>query len=91
MQSQEGKFYQYRNLLTEKQWQLLKAIAKEQQLIHYNSQDFIKNYNIGNASAVRKGLESLQKKEMILHNIGVATPYYEVYDKFLMRWLQNKY
>lgn len=90
LQSQEGKFYQYRSLLTAKQWQLLKAVAKEQKLVQYNAQEFIKKYNIGNASAIKKGLESLQKKEMILHNTGVEIPYYEVYDKFLMRWLQAK-
>ena len=90
LQSQEGKFYQYRNLLTSQQWNLLNAVAKEQQLYHPNAQSFIAKYNIGNASAVRKGLDSLQKKEMILHNTGVENPYYEVYDKFLMRWLQNK-
>ncbi len=90
LQSQEGKFYQYRNLLTPQQWQLLKAVAKEQKLTQPNAQHFIKKYTIGNASAVRKGLDSLQKKEMILYNTGVKTPYYEVYDKFLMRWLQSK-
>ena len=91
LQAQEGKFYQYRNLLTPQQWQLLKAVAKEQRLVNYNSQEFIKKYNIGNASAVKRGLDSLQKKEMIMHNTGVETPYYEVYDKFLMRWLQAKH
>lgn len=90
LQSQEGKFYQYRNLLTPQQWQLLKAVAKEQRLTQPNSQNFVAKYNIGNASAVRKGLDSLQKKEMILHNTGVENPYYQVYDKFLMRWLQSK-
>ncbi|MCF6223201.1 MAG: ATP-binding protein [Flavobacteriaceae bacterium] len=90
LQTQEGKFYQYRSLLTAQQWQLLKAVAKEGRLTQPNSQNFISKYKVGNASAVRKGLDSLQKKEMILHNIGVEKPYYEVYDKFLMHWLQSK-
>ena len=30
-------------------------------------------------------------KEMLFHNTGVAQPYYEVYDKYLMRWIQAKY
>ena len=90
LQSQEGKFYQYRNLLTAQQWLLLKAVAKEQRLTQPNAQKFISKFKIGNASAVRKGLASLQKKEMILHHTGVEHPYYEVYDKFLLRWLQAK-
>ncbi|MEY3198778.1 MAG: hypothetical protein RJA13_736, partial [Bacteroidota bacterium] len=30
----------------------------------------------------------LLNKEMIFYNSSVEKPYYEVYDKFLMRWLQ---
>ena len=88
---QEGKFYQYRNLLTASQWKLLKAIAKEERLTKPHSKELILKYAIGTSSMVSRGIDSLLKKEMILHNTGVETPYYEVYDKFLMRWLQNKY
>jgi len=53
------------------------------------SKYFIAKYNLGSPSIVKKGMDALVKKEMILHNTGVETPYYEVYDKFLMRWLQG--
>ena len=69
----------------------LEALLKFAKETNGELQDFIKKYNIGNASAVKRGLDSLQKKEMIMHNTGVETPYYEVYDKFLMRWMQLNY
>ncbi len=86
---QEGKFYQYRSLLTNGQWNLLNAVAKETQLIKPLSKNFIAKYNLGSPSIVKKGMDALIKKEMTLHNTGVETPYYEVYDKFLMHWLQS--
>jgi len=87
---QEGKFYQYRNLLTTSQWKILTAIAKEQHLTQPNAKRFLIKYSLGTPSAVSRAIESLLKKEMILHNAGVEVPYYEVYDKYLMRWLQSK-
>ncbi len=34
-------------------------------------------------------MESLLNKEIIFRNNDVENPYYEVYDKFLMRWMQS--
>lgn len=87
---QEGKFYQFRSLLTKVQWKVLGAIAKEDPVTQPNKKEFISTYNLGSASIVNRALTALVNKEMILHNAGVEQPYYEVYDKFLMRWLQNK-
>ncbi|VAW25754.1 hypothetical protein MNBD_BACTEROID06-148, partial [hydrothermal vent metagenome] len=55
-----------------------------------NAKRFLIKYSLGTPSAVSRAIESLLKKEMILHNAGVEVPYYEVYDKYLMRWLQSK-
>ena len=87
---QEGKFYQYRSLLTRTQWNLLKAIGKEGRLKHPNSKDFIFEHNLGSPSIVTRSLDALVKKEIVLYNSNVEKPYYEVYDKFLMRWLRSK-
>ncbi|PCJ28339.1 MAG: hypothetical protein COA97_01540 [Flavobacteriales bacterium] len=90
LQLQEGKFYQYRSLLTPLQWKLLVGVAKETKLTQPHAKIFISEHQLGGASIVRRGMEALVKKEMVLHNRGIETPYYEVYDKFLMRWLQSK-
>jgi AAA+ ATPase superfamily predicted ATPase len=85
----ESIFYQYRNLLSEAQWRLLKAIAKVDKLYQPNAKDFIQEYSLGTPSLVTRGMDALLAKEMIFHNSSVEKPYYEVYDKFLMRWLRQ--
>jgi len=86
----ESIYYQYKNLLTEAQWKLLRAIAKEDRLTNPHSRGFIEKYKLGTSSMVTRGMEALLAKEMIYQNAGVEKAYYEVYDKFLMRWLQYK-
>lgn len=90
LKQNESNYYQYRNLLTDAQWNLLQAVAKENKLFKAHSKNFIEKYKLGTSSLVSRGIESLLEKEMIYYNAGVEKPYYEVYDKFLMRWLQYK-
>ncbi len=84
----ENTFYQYRNLLTTAQWDLLTAIAKDEKVQKPHSLEFIKKYQLGTSSLITRGIESLLAKEMIYYDTGIKEPYYAVYDKFLMRWLQ---
>jgi hypothetical protein len=83
----ENTFYQYRNLLTTGQWELLRAIAKEEQVYQPGARSFIQTHRLGTPSSVKRTLDALVDKEMIFHNTSVQRPYYEVYNKFLMRWL----
>lgn len=84
----ENTWYQYRNLLTKAQWNLLTAVAKEEKLIKPHAGQFIKKYDLDSPSLVKRGMEALLAKEMVYYNSGTKEPYYAVYDKFLMRWLQ---
>lgn len=86
----EGVYFQYRNLITPAQWNLLKAIAIERKIEQPYAKKFMHKHNLGTPANVKRGIEALVEKEMIYHNTGVEQPYYEVYDKFLMRWLQHK-
>lgn len=86
----ENIYFQYRNLITASQWNLLKAIAIEEKLEQPYAQKFIHTHQLGTSANVKRGLEALVEKEMIYYNASLAVPYYEVYDKFLMRWLQYK-
>jgi AAA+ ATPase superfamily predicted ATPase len=86
----ENIYFQYRNLITAAQWNLLKAIAIEEKVVQPYAQKFIHKHILGNSANVKRGLEALVEKEMIYYHTGVEMPYYEVYDKFLMRWLQYK-
>lgn len=87
----ESNFFQYRNLLTSAQWNLLTAIAKEEQVIQPQSKKLIGKHQLGTPALVKRGLDALIKKELVFYNSGVEKPYYEVYDKYLMRWIQMKY
>lgn len=86
----EHSFYQVRNLLTRNQWTLLTSIARETRLYQAHSVDFIRKSNLGTSSIISRGMDALLEKELVMHQVSTERPYYEVYDKFLMRWLQTK-
>jgi AAA+ ATPase superfamily predicted ATPase len=86
---QENTFFQYRNLLPNAQWKLLIAIAKEENVTQVLSGAFIQKYNLISASSVQRSLTALLEKELIYFNTSEEKPYYQVYDKFLMRWMQH--
>ena len=87
----ENTFYQYKNLLTETQWELLIAIGKETKVYQPTAKRFITTHQLGTPSSIKRSLEALTTKEMLFHNTSVEKPYYEVYDKYLMRWIQSKF
>jgi uncharacterized protein len=86
LSSLEPFYFEYRNLLTYHQWQLLKALAKTNGANMLTSGGFIKKFNLSNASTIRRGIESLSDKEMIFRR---GEDYY-VYDVFFSRWLEGK-
>ena len=90
LQLNESSYFQYKNLLTTSQWNILCAIAKEEKVYQPQSKKFVTTYQLGTPGLVKKGMDALLKKEIIFYNSGVETPYYEVYDKYLMRWIQYK-
>ena len=89
VQQNEAVYFQYRNLLTKTQWKTLKAVASEEMVYKPYSQEFIKKHDLGSTSTLKRNLEALVDRAIIYHNVSVEEPYYEVEDKFLMRWLQN--
>jgi len=84
----EQLFFQYRNLLTPIQWNLLKAIAKEGRVYQPNSKSFIEKYTLGIPANIQRAIESLLKKEMIFRSNDNNGSYYSVYDLFLARWME---
>ena len=89
LMEQENIFFQYRNLLTPAQWNLLKAIAKEDKVHQPTGNDFIGRYLLGNPSSVKRSLEALVDKEMVFRENSHGDDYYLVQDCFLSRWLQR--
>lgn len=89
LEEQEVVFFQYRNLLTATQWQLLRAIAKEDKVYQPTSKDFIGRHKLGTPSNVQRSLDALMTKEMIYREEQKEGRHYLVYDCFLSRWLER--
>jgi AAA+ ATPase superfamily predicted ATPase len=89
LKEQEPVFYQYRNLLTRIQWDLLMAIAKEDKVYQPSSKNFLASHPVGTASNVQRALEALLSKEMVFSERDDKGNYYRVYDCFLARWLEQ--
>jgi hypothetical protein len=85
LKEQEVIYYNYRNLMTEHQFDLLKAIASEGQVKKITSKDFIQKYKLSAASTIKTNLDSLINKEMILKDEHG----YKVYDVFFAQWLKR--
>jgi uncharacterized protein len=78
-------YYNYKKLLTDYQWNLLKAIAKEGAVKMPTSKDFIRKHDLSTPSSVKTALVALLDKEMIFEDAGA----YMVYDVFLSKWLER--
>jgi len=85
----EPLFFQYRNLLTQIQWKLLKAIAKEGKVYQPNSKGFIEKHKVGIPANIQRAIESLLNKEMIYKGNDSSGAFYSVYDVFLSRWMES--
>jgi len=84
-------FFQYRTLLTTNQWQLLKAIAKEDKVYQITAKQFIAQHHLGTPANVKRSLDALLTKEMVfIKTDEKGRNYYRVYDCFLARWLAQK-
>lgn len=84
LMNQEPFYFDFRNLLTQHQWQLLKAIAKEKGAKNVTSSAFIKHHNLTSTSSVQRGIESLMEKELIYRSHDE----YYLQDVYFSRWLE---
>ncbi len=84
LQENESYYYGYRNLLTNHQYALLKAIAKEDGIAQPSSQEFINKYKLGTTSTTNSAIKSLLLKELIFREKGA----FKVYDVFFSLWLK---
>ena len=89
LQENAPGFIERRNLLTDKQWQFLKAVAKEGSVEQPTSGGFINKYKLGTGAAVKRMLESLVEKELLLETLSLEGKSYSVYNVFLSRWLES--
>ncbi len=84
----EPLFLNYRNLLSDFQWELLKGIALENGARKITSKDFIQKYGLGSASSVQRGIKALLSKELI--EIDDDNRYF-LQDIFFSNWFLSKF
>ena len=87
----EVVFYNYRNMLTGPQWNLLRAIAIERVVYSPTSKDFIAKHGLGSPSTVLRSLKALLDREMIYSSFtdeGVI--HYSMYDVLFQRWSESR-
>ena len=89
LQENESNYFIYRNLLSPVQWLLLKAIAKEEKVYHPTAKQFLMQHKIGTPANIQRALDALLSKEMVFAAHDDNKRYYQVYDCFLSRWLEN--
>lgn len=85
LSEREPVYFNYRNLLSEQQFTLLRAIAREGSVVQPTSGDFISKYGLNAASTVQTALQALSDKELIYEDKGR----YSINDVFLSRWLER--
>lgn len=85
LEENSSVYYNYRKLLTENQWLLMKAIAKENGARQVLGGEFIRKNELGSTSSVQTALAALIDKEMIFDEEGR----FYVYDVLLARWLEQ--
>ena len=76
----------YLNLLTIIQYRILRAIALEGVVESPTSAKFLAKHNLGAASTVSQGVESLTRKEFIQNEAGRLS----LQDKFFAQWIRSK-
>jgi len=86
----EAILMNYSKLLSFHQFQLLKAIAKENVVTEPTSQIFLKKHDLSGVSTVRKSLSVLIEKGLVNEELKDKKPEYMLNDVFLMRWLEIK-
>lgn len=90
LKEQETVFFNYRDLLTQPQWNLLKAIAYDLKAYTPTSGEFMTKHHLSGSATVLQGLRSLEKKEMIFADYdSEGKLYYSVYDVLFQRWIQQ--
>jgi uncharacterized protein len=83
---QESHFFSgYARLLTSTQWNVLKAVAKEEPLSGLLSKEFSEKHRLGAASSISTAMKKLLDTELVYLDEGK----YYVHDVLLTRWLQK--
>ncbi len=89
MKQGEAVYLQYRQMLTDKQWDYLIAVAKEGSVQQITASAFLKKYKIGTPSVSRRIAEALYTKGLLNDDITLEATTYSLSDVFLSHWMER--
>ncbi len=89
MKHGETVYLQYRQMLTDKQWNYLIAVAKKESVSQITASEFLERYRIGSPSVSRRLAEALVEKGLLNDEISVNGTTYTVGDVFLSHWMER--
>lgn len=89
MEQGQAVYLQYRQMLTEKQWNYLIAIAKEGHVSQIAASAFLSRYKIGTPSASRRLADALSEKGLLNDESTLEGTVYSVSDVFLSHWMER--
>ena len=81
-------YLEIQRLISAHQWNLLKAIAKEEYVRQPTASAFIRKHGLTSGASVLKSLNALVEKELVLITNTTDGPVYSVYNVFLSRYLE---
>ena len=76
-------------MLTEKQWDFLIAIAKEESVRQISASAFLKRHKIGTPSVSRRLAEALCEKGLLNDDNTLEGTVYSVSDVFFSHWMER--
>lgn len=89
MRQGEAVYLQYRQMLTDKQWNYLIAVAKEGSVRQITASAFLKRNKIGSPSVSRRLAEALVEKGLLNDDVGLNGTTYTVSDVFFSHWMER--
>lgn len=87
IKSYENIFLDMLNMLSNKQKEILYAIAKAGKATNITSADFVKKYALKSASSVQSAVKQLLELEIVVAHDKI----YQVYDRFFGLWLTTQF
>lgn len=89
MKQGEAVYLQYRQMLTEKQWDYLIAVAKEGSVQQITASAFLKRHKIGTPSVSRRLADALREKGLLNDDVALEGTTYSLSDVFLSHWMER--
>lgn len=89
MKQGETVYLQYRQMLTDKQWDYLIAVAKEGCVQQITSAAFLKTHKIGTPSVSRRLADALCEKGLLNDDVAINGTTYTLSDVFLSHWMER--